>query len=807
MYASLNTMGSTGSLSPELNPQTPDWTGEPPTSLARGRPDEEAPAIDRRPLQGRRTPRARYRRGAGQAGRSADQEAADLAWPDCRKPVLRRLHQNADLLRGRGKAAIGGRHQLHGQGLERYQGRESEGHRADPRGDGRRRGRRAALGLGRTPPARHLRLDQRERRERGRRDPRASNPGPARRVHDAPPSRQSRRSPNHNRWRRPAQPGGEVQRPPAHHAGRRCDFGGATHAASGRSRRMAGRNVVRPRFRAAEVRRGHDAAGPAGADDGRVFPQCTGVLPPIWPRPAPARRTAAACDRHASRSDEPRDGDRSRRCRLRPCGHCGAGRERREHPDGRALPAPRRERARRLVVEGWPLCIPTTRRRDSTRSGGGGSMTVGGEWLIRGARQLGRDPSDLLLRNGVIAEAGPAGSVSVPAGAQVYDADGLVALPGLVDLHTHLREPGREDAETVESGTLAAALGGYTAVFAMPNTEPAADTAGVVEQVWRLGREAGHCDVQPIGAVTAGRRGEAHAELGAMAESAAAVRVFSDDGNCVDDAVLMRRALEYVKAFDGVVAQHAQEPRLTEDAQMNEGELSGVLGLRGWPAVAEEAIIAQDALLAGHVGSRLHVCHVSTAGSVEIVRWAKQKGWDITAEVTPHHLLLTDELAATYDPIYKVNPPLRTAADVEALRGALADGTIDVVATDHAPHPVEDKECEWAAAAFGMLGLETALSLAQHTMVDTGRLDWAGVADRMSTRPARIGRIEGQGRQLATGETANLVLYDPSVTRAVDPTESASLSRNTPYVGRELPGRVVATFLRGRPTVLDGKLA
>ncbi|HEU0288155.1 MAG TPA: dihydroorotase [Nocardioidaceae bacterium] len=425
-------------------------------------------------------------------------------------------------------------------------------------------------------------------------------------------------------------------------------------------------------------------------------------------------------------------------------------------------------------------------------------------YVVRGAQPLGGDPVDLLLRDGRIAGIG---SGLDAAAATVVDADGLVALPGLVDLHTHLREPGREDAETVASGTAAAALGGFTAVHAMANTDPVADTAGVVEQVWNLGREAGHCDVHPVGAVTVGLLGERLAELGAMADSAARVRMFSDDGKCVSDAVLMRRALEYVKAFDGVVAQHAQEPRLTEGAQMNEGELSGVLGLRGWPAVAEEAIIARDALLAGHVGSRLHVCHVSTAGSVEIVRWAKQKGWNITAEVTPHHLLLTDELAATYDPIYKVNPPLRTAADVEALRGALADGTIDVVATDHAPHPVEDKECEWAAAAFGMLGLETALSIVQHTMVDPGRLDWAGVADRMSARPARIGRIEGQGRRLAEGEIANLVLYDPTVTRSVDPTESASLSRNTPYAGRELPGRVVATFLRGRPTVLDGKLA
>ncbi|MGH8774056.1 MAG: dihydroorotase [Jiangellaceae bacterium] len=429
-------------------------------------------------------------------------------------------------------------------------------------------------------------------------------------------------------------------------------------------------------------------------------------------------------------------------------------------------------------------------------------------WLIRGARLPGGDNTSFLLRDGSVSEVGPDAGA---AGAEVIDADGLVALPGLVDLHTHLREPGREDAETVESGTRAAALGGYTAVHAMANTEPVADTAGVVEQVWRLGREAGHADVRPVGAVTVGLAGERLAELGAMADSAAGVRVFSDDGRCVSDAVLMRRALEYVKAFDGVVAQHAQEPRLTEGAQMNEGEPSGRLGLRGWPAVAEEAIIARDVLLAAHVGSRVHVCHVSTAGSVEIIRWAKSKGWDVTAEVTPHHLLLTDERAESYDPRFKVNPPLRTEADIAALREALADGTIDVVATDHAPHPAEDKECEWDAAAFGMLGLETALSVVQATMVDTGLLDWSVVAQRMSVTPAHIGRCAAgeaaQGRPLAVGEPANLVLVDPAAQRVVDPASLASLSRNTPYDGMTLPGQVVATFLRGRPTVLDGKLA
>ena len=427
----------------------------------------------------------------------------------------------------------------------------------------------------------------------------------------------------------------------------------------------------------------------------------------------------------------------------------------------------------------------------------------GATFLIKGARVLGGAPTDLLVEDGFISETGPG---LTHAGAEMIDADGLVALPGLVDLHTHLREPGREDAETVETGTAAAALGGFTAVHAMANTDPVADTAGVVEQVWRLGREAGHCDVQPVGAVTVGLAGERLAELGAMADSAARVRVFSDDGHCVSDAVLMRRALEYVKAFGGVVAQHAQEPRLTEGAQMNEGELSGVLGLQGWPAVAEEAIIARDVLLAAHVGSRLHVCHVSTAGSVEILRWAKSKGWSVTAEVTPHHLLLTDEMARSYDPAFKVNPPLRAPEDVSALRAALADGTIDAVATDHAPHASEDKDCEWSAAANGMLGLETALSVVQEAMVDTGLLDWAQVADRMAVRPARIGGLESHGQPLEAGAAANLVLLDPSARRTIDPFALASRSRNTPYAGRSLPGAVVATFLRGRPTVLDGKL-
>ncbi len=423
-------------------------------------------------------------------------------------------------------------------------------------------------------------------------------------------------------------------------------------------------------------------------------------------------------------------------------------------------------------------------------------------YVIKDVAILGGAESDIKIADGVIAAIG-----SGLTGDVVVNGKGCVALPGLVDLHTHLREPGREDAETVLSGSQAAAMGGFTSVHAMANTNPVADTAGVVEQVWRLGQQVNLVDVRPVGAVTVGLEGTALAELGAMAESAAAVRVFSDDGKCVHDSVMMRRALEYVKAFDGVVAQHAQEPRLTEGAQMNEGVISGKLGLTGWPAVAEEAIIARDVLLAEHVGSRLHVCHLSTAGSVDIIRWAKARGINVTAEVTPHHLYFTDDVVETYNPVFKVNPPLRTRADVEAVRAGLADGTIDIVATDHAPHPAEDKDCEWAAAAFGMTGLESALAIVNDTMVKPGLLTWAQVADRMSIAPAHIGRVLDQGQPLEVGSPAHIVVFNPNIDIEVDPTRTVSASRNTPYAGYVLPGKVVATFYRGRPTVLDGALA
>ena len=421
---------------------------------------------------------------------------------------------------------------------------------------------------------------------------------------------------------------------------------------------------------------------------------------------------------------------------------------------------------------------------------------------INNAKLADNSVVDLEINNGVISK------LSKSTGKQTdgIDATGKLLLPGLVDLHTHLREPGREDSETVLTGSQAAVAGGYTAISSMANTNPVADTAGVVEQIYRLGKEAGLCDVNPIGAVTKGLNGEQLAELGAMADSIAGVRIFSDDGKCVSDPLIMRRALEYVKTFNGVIAQHAQEPRLTINAQMNEGSVSARIGLPGWPAIAEEAIIARDILLAEHVQSRLHICHLTTAGGVELVRWAKQRGIQVTAEVTPHHLLLTDDLVENYDPIYKVNPPLRTQKDVMALREGLAEGIIDIVATDHAPHPAEDKDCEWQAAAFGMVGLETAFSVVVKTMIDSNLMSWTDLVDRMSIKPAQIAGYKQQGQTIAENSPANLILVDTAGSWQVERTNLKSKSKNTPFEGMNLPGVISDVIYNGKLVLSKGSI-
>ena len=421
---------------------------------------------------------------------------------------------------------------------------------------------------------------------------------------------------------------------------------------------------------------------------------------------------------------------------------------------------------------------------------------------INNAKLADNSVVDLEINNGVISK------LSKSTGKQTdgIDASGRLLLPGLVDLHTHLREPGREDSETVLTGSQAAVAGGYTAISSMANTNPVADTAGVVEQIYRLGKEAGLCDVNPIGAVTKGLNGEQLAELGAMADSIAGVRIFSDDGKCVSDPLIMRRALEYVKTFNGIIAQHAQEPRLTINAQMNEGSVSARIGLPGWPAIAEEAIIARDILLAEHVQSRLHICHLTTAGGVELVRWAKQRGIQVTAEVTPHHLLLTDDLVENYDPIYKVNPPLRTQKDVMALREGLAEGIIDIVATDHAPHPAEDKDCEWQAAAFGMVGLETAFSVVVKTMIESKLMSWADLVDRMSIKPAQIAGYKQQGQVIAENIPASLILVDTARSWQVERNNLKSKSKNTPFDGMNLPAVISDVIYNGKLVLSNGMI-
>ncbi|MCT1862649.1 dihydroorotase [Dietzia cinnamea] len=434
--------------------------------------------------------------------------------------------------------------------------------------------------------------------------------------------------------------------------------------------------------------------------------------------------------------------------------------------------------------------------------------------LLRRVRPYGEgDPVDVLVRDGRIAAIGDDAGAHAGAdvadgggGVEVLDFDGAILLPGFVDLHTHLREPGREDTETIATGSAAAARGGYTAVFAMANTQPPQDNQTVTDSVFRIGREVGLCDVHPVGAVTVGLAGEQLTEMGQMASGEARVRVFSDDGMCVYDPLVMRRALEYSAGLGVLIAQHAEEPRLTRGAVAHEGPTAARLGLTGWPRSAEESIVARDAILARDAGARVHICHASTTGTVELLRWAKAQGIPITAEVTPHHLLLDDSRLESYDGVYRVNPPLREAHDAAALREALVAGVIDCVATDHAPHAAQEKCCEFAAARPGMLGLETALPIVAALLVETGGMTWRDLARVMSTRPAEIAGLSDQGRPIAVGEPANLAVVDPDSPWTVVGEELASLSANTPYEGMTFAARVVGTVYRGRLTTRDGEV-
>ena len=387
---------------------------------------------------------------------------------------------------------------------------------------------------------------------------------------------------------------------------------------------------------------------------------------------------------------------------------------------------------------------------------------------------------------------------------EVMDCGGNVLLPGLVDMHVHLREPGREDTETIATGSDAAAKGGFTAVFTMANTNPVIDQPFLAEAVWAKGQEYGKCDVYPVGSISQGLKGEQLTEIGLMSRSG--VRMFSDDGKCVNDPQLMRRAIEYAKAHDVVLAQHAEDHRMTEGASAHEGDQAARLGLRGWPRVAEESIVARDAIMTRDYGGRYHLCHASTEGTVELLRFAKNQGIDVTAEVTPHHLMLTDEKLDTYDGLFRVNPPLREARDAEALKQALLDGTVDVVATDHAPHGSEDKCVEFENAKPGMLGLETSLAVVHRIFVEPGLADWRFVAKVMSERPAEILRLKDQGRPINVGEPANLVLVDPQSPWTAHGDEMASKASNTPYEGIDFSARVVGTWLRGTQTY-DAKKA
>ncbi len=546
---------------------------------------------------------------------------------------------------------------------------------------------------------------------------------------------------------------------------------------------------ARPRRRTARCRRGVDVAGPGRADERRLLPVRPGVLGALRPLGEAVGDVVGQCRGTAPGADVARHGDLVTGGGLLAIGSAATGFQRRARTHGGAVPLVGRvgtrgdQRMTQHIPESLRSCPP---------------------FLIRGVRRYGEgDPVDVLVEDGQLADIGT--DLTAPDGAEVIDASGQVLLPGFVDLHTHLREPGREYAEDIETGSAAAALGGYTAVFAMANTTPVADSPVVTDHVWHRGQQVGLVDVHPVGAVTVGLAGAQLTEMGMMAAGAGQVRMFSDDGVCVDDPLIMRRALEYATGLGVLIAQHAEEPRLTVGAVAHEGPNAARLGLAGWPRAAEESIVARDALLARDAGARVHICHASTAGTVELVRWAKEQGISITAEVTPHHLLLDDTRLDTYDGRNRVNPPLREASDALALRQALADGVIDCVATDHAPHAEHEKMCEFASARPGMLGLQTALSVVVETMLHTDLLTWRDVARVMSEAPARIVGLPDHGRPLEVGEPANLTVVDPDAMWTVDGAALASRSDNTPYESMALPAVVTLTMLRGKITARDGK--
>lgn len=418
--------------------------------------------------------------------------------------------------------------------------------------------------------------------------------------------------------------------------------------------------------------------------------------------------------------------------------------------------------------------------------------------LLQQVRPYGEgEPRNILIQHGEITDMDAAADTTADT---VIDGQGAVLLPGLVDMHVHLREPGREDTETIATGSAAAARGGFTAVFTMANTAPVTDQPVIAEAVWQKGQNTGLCDVHPVGSITKQLAGEELTEFGMMADSTAKVRMFSDDGKCVANPLLMRRAVEYAKGLDVLLAQHCEEPLLTQGACAHEGEHAARLGLRGWPRVAEESIVARDALLARDYGNRLHICHASTEGTVALLRWAKEQDIPLSAEVTPHHLLLSDAKLETYDGVYRVNPPLREDRDIAALRDALLDGTIDCVATDHAPHGSEEKCCEFEHARPGMIGLETSLAIVAKIFVEGGLADWRFVARVMSERPAELTKLPGHGRPIAVGEPANLTLVAEDAPWTAQGADMASKSNNTPYEGMEFQAQVVATLLRGKVT-------